>query len=91
MASFDRFEFFQSLIYGDLNIEGSFGFWSPLGSFAWRRRDLFDRVRKDIKQAGQSWKPLQAGLFSRSAERATEIVDKLEEFTNRVRGQLGIW
>jgi hypothetical protein len=90
---FDRFEFFQALIYGDLNDSDSrsaFGFWAPLGSFMWRRRNLFDQTRRAIEQFGEEWKPLHAGLFSGSAKRASEMINKLEDFTGRVRAQLGI-
>jgi hypothetical protein len=91
---FDRFEFFQALIYGDLagtESQSPLGFWAPLGSFIWRRRDLFEQVRGDIQKSGQAWKPLQAGLFSGSQERAKGLIDQLQEFAGRVRGQLGIF
>lgn len=89
---FDRFEFFQALVYGDLKShESTFGFWAPLGSFMWRRRELFETVRQEIEQAGAAWKPLQVGFFAGSQQRAIEMVTALAEFTGRVRGQLGIW
>jgi hypothetical protein len=88
---FDKFEFFQALIYGDLTYSESSSHWAPLGTFIWRRRDLFERTRKEIKDRGKDWKPLLAGLFSASPQRATEIVNQLEEFVGRVRSQLGIW
>lgn len=89
---FDRYEFFQALVYGDLDSrEAPSRFWAPLGSFMWRRRELFGTVRKEIEQAGAAWKPLQAGFFSGSQQRAIDMVTALEEFTGRVRGQLGIW
>jgi hypothetical protein len=88
---FDGFEFFQALIYGDLSgSQSAMGFWAPLGSFIWRRRGIFEQVRADIEKSGTAWKPLQAGLFSGSPERANEIVNKLEEHTDRVRRQLGM-
>lgn len=91
---FDRFEFFQALIYGDLagaESQSPMGFWAPLGSFIWRRTDLFEQARSDIQESGSAWKPLQAGLFGGSPERARSLVDKLEEFASVVRGQLGIY
>ncbi|TKB82221.1 MAG: TIR domain-containing protein, partial [Nitrospira sp.] len=90
--NFDRFELFQALVYGDLSgRESAVGFWAPLGSFMWRRRELFENVRKEIEQEGAAWKPLQAGFFAGSKQRAIEMVTALAEFTGRVRGQLGIW
>jgi len=92
--NFDRFEFFQALIYGDLaggESQSPLGFWAPLGSFIWRRRDLFDQVRSEIEKQGEAWKPLRAGLFSGSPDRAKHLVDKLEEFARTVRGQIGMW
>jgi hypothetical protein len=89
---FDRFEFFQALVYGDLKgSKRDFGFWAPLGAFIWRRRDLFQLVRDEIKREGRAWRPLQAGFFGGDQERALTMVTSLEEFTGRVRGQLGIW
>ncbi len=89
---FDQYEFFQALVYGDLKgHEANFGFWAPLGSFMWRRRELFGTVRKQIEQARVAWKPLQAGFFGGSEKRALEVLKALEEFTGRVRGQLGMW
>ena len=90
-VNFDRFEFFQAMIYGDVSPETSDRFWAPLGTFMWRRRDLFERTQQEIERFGKSWKPIQEGLFSGSPERATEILSKLQEFASRVRGQLGIW
>jgi hypothetical protein len=93
-AAFDKFEFFQALIYGDIAGDDSYsplGFWAPLGSFIWRRRDLFDQVRAEIQKSGKAWKPLQAGLFSESPERAKDLVDRLEVFAAAVRGQIGIF
>jgi hypothetical protein len=89
---FDRYEFFQALVYGDLKgHESTFGFWAPVGCFIWRRRDLSETIRKEIEQAGASWGPLQAGFFAGSQERALQMVNALEEFTGRVRNQFGIW
>ncbi|MDR3702328.1 MAG: toll/interleukin-1 receptor domain-containing protein [Candidatus Sulfopaludibacter sp.] len=93
-AAFDKFEFFQALIYGDIAGDDShspLGFWAPLGSFIWRRRDLFDRVRAEIQKSGKAWKPLKVGLFSESPERAKDLIDKLEAFVEAVRGQIGIF
>ena len=90
--NFDRYEFLQAIIYGDLKVQDShYGFWAPLGSFVWRRRELFDLFRKEIEQAGQTWGPLQAGFFSGSQERTLELIAKLEEFVGQVRRQLGIF
>lgn len=90
--NFDRYEFLQAMIYGDLKVHDSFlGFWAPLGSFVWRRSELLGSFRKEIEQAGQNWGPLQAGFFSGSQERALEIITKLGDFVGQVRRQLGIW
>jgi len=89
VAVFDKFEFFQSMIYGDLSTRDRF--WAPLGTYVWRRRDIFNTVRAEIQQQGTEWKPLKSGLFSGSVERVTNVLAKLEDFTERVRGQLGIW
>jgi len=91
-VNFDRYEFFQAMIYGDLKVHDSYnGFWAPMGSFVWRRRELLDLFRKEIEQAGQNWGPLKAGFFSGSQEKALEILSELEKFIGRVKGQLGIW
>jgi hypothetical protein len=90
----DKFEFYQTLIYGDIAGDEShspMGFWAPLGSFIWRRTDLFDRVRAEITKSGKECKPLQAGLFSESSERAKYLVDKLEALAAAVRTQIGIF
>lgn len=90
--NFDRYEFLQAIIFGDLKVHDSYnGFWAPLGSFVWRRRELFDLFRKEIEQTGQTWGLLQAGFFSGSQERALELIAKLEEFVGQVRRQLGIF
>jgi hypothetical protein len=89
---FDRYEFFQALLYGDLKGDSdTWGFWTPLGSFIWRRRNLFKDVHEEIKVQGKSWKPIEAGFFSGSPDRAIEVLQKLQDFTNRVRQQMGIW
>jgi hypothetical protein len=89
---FDRFELFQSLIYKDLDDrEAAARPWAPLGAFMWRRRDYFAGLRKEIEHFGKDWKPLLAGLFSGSPERALELIDELEKFTILVRNQVGIW
>ncbi|HEY6341265.1 MAG TPA: toll/interleukin-1 receptor domain-containing protein [Bryobacteraceae bacterium] len=88
--NFDKFEFFQALIYADLARGLQFGFWAPLGSFIWRRQNLFAQTQNDIRSLRQNWGPVQAELFSGSPDRAADLVGKLEEFASRVCGQLGI-
>lgn len=86
---FTRFELFQSLIYEDV-AQGE-SFWAPSGTFTYRSADVLGQMKKEVEQCGKTWKPLQAGLFSGSPDRAIELMTKLGEFTNRVRLQRGIW
>lgn len=92
IATFDRFEFFQSMVYGDLKgEEHSMGFWAPLGSYIWRQRNLFEYFSSEISTKGNKWPPFNAGFFSGSPERAMNVLKNLKEFASRVRGQLGIY
>jgi hypothetical protein len=89
---FTRFEIFQSLIYRDVDQrDDTQSSWVPSGSFIYRGADLFGRLKSEIEHYGKDWKPLQAGLFSGSPERAKKLLNELEEFTRRVRNQKGIF
>jgi hypothetical protein len=73
-TAFDRFEYLLTLL---ATVRGS---WFPMGRFAWRGGygrlpPLFQRIDQEVAEAGASWPPIAAGLFS-----------SLEEFQNAAAG-----
>lgn len=88
---FDRFEYFLSLVYVDMdnpdsdNIEHK---WAPVGSYAWRRRWIdksrFNRVRDELEHHGENWGPLQSGFFRGSVTRAKKVDEAFNEHLDKV-------
>lgn len=92
---FDRFEYLMSMVYSDQEKREFGRFWVPVGCFVWRDRSSHistsARLQAEIESAGKSWKPLQAGLFSGSSERALAVLRDTEEHVQLVRNEMGIW
>ncbi len=66
---FDLFEYMLGMQFGYLMSEPDSGhFWGPIGRFHWRHYSRGDEgprhfVAEEIKQKGNDWSPLKAGLF----------------------------
>lgn len=80
--TFDRFEYLLGLVHADQNQKLSGSWWAPDGCFAWRNRADFSPDRMEIVQTvvaevdaqGESWPPLQVGLFDASVDRLREVM-----------------
>ncbi len=65
---FDRFEYLLALVHGDLYEKQLRQFWSPIGSFGWRR-EIINEITIESSEAGEDWILLKTGLFNGSGER----------------------
>jgi hypothetical protein len=77
-SEFDRFEYLFSIAYADLSAQGRDFRWTPVGSFAWRRRRwddgvLFAEIEEEARAGGDSWPLLQGPLFAGSLDRFLEM------------------
>lgn len=83
-AAFDRFEVFYALQYAHEHHSGALdhGIWAPVGRFGWKSSHHYvsplKQIRDEANGEGQSWKPLQAGLFGGSFQRFDALADALE-------------
>ena len=70
--AFDRFELLLGLVFYDLASQRDRGGWAPVGRFCWRNRydgTIWDDLAKEIRDGGERWPLLEAGLFGGSADR----------------------
>jgi len=82
---FDSFEVLLALEHAEQDSRLTNGLvWGPVGRFGWKhRRDVTGPFRKLVAEAdvmGDSWEPLQAGLFTGSLERFKTIASEYEAF-----------
>jgi hypothetical protein len=72
--TFDRFEYFLSLMYGLYRLKDRIRFWTPVGSFAWRGRpEIIKEIQSEIEQKKEHWPPVKARLFGVPLERLIEV------------------
>jgi hypothetical protein len=95
---FDRFEYFLGLVecYGTGAVVSNPDLaWAPVGSFIWRsvheESGQGQRYLNEISVAEETWPPLAAGFFGRTASGARAAVTAYERFLQRVRESLSIW
>ena len=80
--AFDKFEFFIGVVHASLEKRGNQdSWWGPAGSFSWRNRGfgrdgLPSQLLKELEAEGQSWAPLQGGLFGGSVDEAKTAMTK---------------
>jgi len=79
--NFDDFEFFFALAHAHVYKRVLHRAWGPTGRFVWKYRrshaSPFDTSLAEVRQLGDAWPPLQAGLFDRSPRR---FIDLLTEY-----------
>jgi hypothetical protein len=95
--TFDQLEVLLALIADDVKASlKRIGAYSPgawYGSFGWRGRHsdrppVERRLFEEFEVAGDSWPPLQAGLFGGSAERASEAFERFLPQVEQARGRM---
>jgi hypothetical protein len=87
---FDRLEYIICLVIIDFRLQKKESPWTPLGRFGWRRSGhgvyVADQVKIEIEVEKENWKPLKAGFFGGSLERAilaqTEIFEIIRNSMN---------
>ena len=86
---FDRFEYFLALVAADLRPSDALWFWSPIGCFGWRSRGTGapEELSAEAEAAGADWTPLQAGFFSGSFDRFSEV----KRTVDQLRAELSWW
>lgn len=81
---FDRFEYLFALVYADLREKQKRSIVGPVGCFAWRNIMVEDHIMTEIeleiKDAGNNWPPLKAGLFDGSLERFQYLKHEFDKF-----------
>jgi hypothetical protein len=83
--AFDLLEYLLALFYLDVNPGNG---WCPPGRFAWRaerRNSVIDRVSQEVERLGESWPPLQAGLFGGSVQQFRTAEQAVAAFLQRNR------
>jgi hypothetical protein len=89
-STFDRVEAIISLEYIHLNHPESIGKdeWTsaPVGKFGWKHRhsNPLSQLIEEAEVAGDSWPPLQAGLFGGSIGRFRELAGGLSRLVNQL-------
>jgi hypothetical protein len=87
---FDRVEMFLSLEYIHLKHPETIGKdeWTsaPVGKFGWKNlhSNPLNQLIAEAEAAGESWPPLQAGLFGGSIGRFRELAGGLSRLVNRL-------
>lgn len=84
---FDRFEYLLALVYADIYHKHGGGALGPVGCFGWRR-SIIKEIEIEVKEAGNEWLPLKAGLFDGSTERFQFIK---AEFDKQILQRLPWW
>lgn len=72
---FDRLEYLFSLSILDHLLQTSAYPWGPVGRFGWRLRRggdhyIVSQIHSELESEKENWKPLKAGLFGGSLDRA---------------------
>lgn len=87
---FDDFEILLALSYANERDEDPRAHvWGPPGRFAWKERGrgddpVYSNFVARAKAEGESWGPVQAGLFKRSADQFSEIADAYGTLLRRI-------
>jgi hypothetical protein len=87
---FDRAELVMSLEFIHLDHPETIGqgewIWAPVGKFGWKNLHShpLKQLAAEAAAAGDSWPPLQAGLFGGSSGRFLELAGSLSKFVNRL-------
>lgn len=84
---FDRFEYLLALVYADIYHKHGGGALGPVGCFGWRR-SIIKEIEIEVKEAGNEWLPLKAGLFDGATERFQFIK---AEFDKQILQRLPWW
>ncbi|MFZ0931739.1 MAG: hypothetical protein WAN11_24290 [Syntrophobacteraceae bacterium] len=78
--AFDCFEYFFSLVFAHLRLQNEkIHFWTPVGCYGWRQKDIVEQVFDEAKAAGNSWGPLVAGFFGGSYENFSKARTAVDE------------
>lgn len=77
------------MVYADVTTAEGGRVWGPPGRFAWKFSAGFNdnplaEVMAEVKQAGEAWLPLSAGLFGGSYERFEKIASEYAAFIGRL-------
>jgi hypothetical protein len=56
-----------------------------LGGVSWGKKGAMQAIDAEIESQGANWKPLAAGLFAGSLERAREAIDNFKKFLPHVQ------
>ena len=84
--AFDRFEYLFALVYMDVNK----GAWAPPGRYSWNSGSCYpgiwivQEVDSEIKEFGNEWPPLKAGLFGGDMQRLEAARTSLHEFIGKL-------
>ena len=82
-ASFDRFEYFRSLLYADLRAKGEGFAWAPDGRFRWKyqynENPHETYFLAEAAKYGAAWRPFAMGLFGGSERRLEQIAKEMRE------------
>lgn len=93
--TFDRFEYFLSLVYGQHRLtQESSRMWTPVGSYLWRRRDekdILGDTQWEIEKFGIDWPPFEAGIFGESFTQFQDTKAQVDRFVREVRNQQRIF
>jgi hypothetical protein len=87
---FNRFEYMLALLYIDQDDRG----WAPVGRFLWREgefgieNETAEELKREVKNDGEHWPPIKAGLFRGSIARFEEVLALLQAHVGRVRQQM---
>jgi len=83
-SCFDRFEVLFALEHAEEYAREDFGrVWGPVGRFGWKMRRHSNPLQNIIAEAeaqGESWPPIQAGLFAGSLDRFKTIASGYSQF-----------
>jgi hypothetical protein len=89
--SFDRFEYLLGLVHVDLRLQQNSRPWGPTGCFMWRRSeqasDPVTMIAEEIAGTGDSWMPLQGGLFGGAIERVQTAKTSYDELIRDIRAR----
>jgi len=86
---FDRLEYLISLTICDHLLQTSKYHWIPIGRFGWRNRDYGNRhisslMQNEIESEKENWKPLKAGFFGGSFDRANAALARVTEQLSKI-------
>ena len=81
--SFDEFEVLFALAVADLRRQRGGPVWGPVGRFGWKQWSSgnapLSRIIGEALGLGESWDPINAGLFGGKLERFNGVADELRQ------------